>query len=457
MREITKIGGRNTQPVKRKRVAAYARVSSGKDAQLHSLSAQISYYNNYIGSRGDWELAGIYADEAMTGTKENRPQFQKLLSDCRAGKIDMVIVKSITRLARNTVTLLETARELKALEIDILFEKENIHTLSTDGELMLTLLASFAQEESRSASENVKWRIRKNFERGIPTGGGLFGYRFKDGMLQVVPEEAEIVKQIFNNFLSGMGIAPIAKKLNREGVPTRRGNLWSKSAIRGVLQRETYTGNLLLQKTYKSDHITKKKMINHGELPMYYVEDSHEAIIDRKTFQRVQNELERRAAEYSRPHTARSASPYLFTGMIRCGLCGRHFSRKLTASDKKYTKKPQWVCSTFHVYGKSECPSQRIPEDILIAKTSEVLGHDGWGREELTRDIDEILVPEHNCLVYVFHDGHMESVHWRHPSRRESWTPEMRQKARERQLEVIRQKRKGDEKECRHLQEKSKR
>ena len=206
MREITKIGGRNTQPVKRKRVAAYARVSSGKDAQLHSLSAQISYYNNYIGSRGDWELAGIYADEAMTGTKENRPQFQKLLSDCRAGKIDMVIVKSITRLARNTVTLLETARELKALEIDVFFEKENIHTLSTDGELMLTLLASFAQEESRSASENVKWRIRKNFERGIPTGGGLFGYRFKDGMLQVVPEEAEIVKQIFNNFLSGMEI-----------------------------------------------------------------------------------------------------------------------------------------------------------------------------------------------------------------------------------------------------------
>lgn len=229
MREITKIGGRNTQPVKRKRVAAYARVSSGKDAQLHSLSAQISYYNSYIGSRGDWELAGIYADEAMTGTKENRPQFQKLLSDCRAGKIDMVIVKSITRLARNTVTLLETARELKALEIDIFFEKENIHTLSTDGELMLTLLASFAQEESRSASENVKWRIRKNFERGIPTGGGLFGYRFKDGMLQVVPEEAEIVKQIFNNFLSGMGIAPIAKKLNREGVPTRRGNYGARA------------------------------------------------------------------------------------------------------------------------------------------------------------------------------------------------------------------------------------
>lgn len=162
MREVIKLDAKKILPVQRKRVAAYVRVSSGKDAQLHSLSAQISYYNNYIGSRGDWELAGIYADEAMTGTKDNRPEFQKMLTDCRAGKIDMVIAKSITRLARNTVTLLETARELKALGIDIYFEKENIHSLSTDGELMLTLLASFAQEESRSVSENVKWRIRKS-------------------------------------------------------------------------------------------------------------------------------------------------------------------------------------------------------------------------------------------------------------------------------------------------------
>ena len=166
MRKITKLESKAFLPVERKRVAAYARVSSGKDAQLHSLSAQISYYNHYIGSRGDWRLVGIYADEALTGTKEDRPEFLRLLKDCRTGKIDLVITKSLTRLARNTVTLLETVRELKALGIDIFFEKENIHTLSTDGELMLTLLASFAQEESRSASENMKWRIRKKFEQG---------------------------------------------------------------------------------------------------------------------------------------------------------------------------------------------------------------------------------------------------------------------------------------------------
>ena len=271
MREVIKLDAKKILPVQRKRVAAYVRVSSGKDAQLHSLSAQISYYNNYIGSRGDWELAGIYADEAMTGTKDNRPEFQKMLTDCRAGKIDMVIAKSITRLARNTVTLLETARELKALGIDIYFEKENIHSLSTDGELMLTLLASFAQEESRSVSENVKWRIRKKFEAGIPTGQRLLGYYFKDGMLQVVPEEAKIVRQIFDDFLSGMGRSAIVRKLNRMGITTVHGNPWDTNTLYYLLRNEKYTGNLLLQKTYSLDHISKKDVKNHGELPMYYV------------------------------------------------------------------------------------------------------------------------------------------------------------------------------------------
>ena len=432
MREVIKLERTILKPVQRKRAAAYVRVSSGKDAQLHSLSAQISYYNDYIGRRGDWELVGIYADEAMTGTKENRPQFQKLLSDCRAGKIDIVIAKSITRLARNTVTLLETARELKILGIDIYFEKENIHTLSTDGELMLTLLASFAQEESRSASENVKWRIRKNFEQGIPSGGSMLGYRFGDGTLQVVPGEAEIVKQIFEDFLSGMGMVSIAKKLNRLNVPTKSGAPWSKNSVKTILKQDKYTGNLLLQKTYKSDHINKKKMANRGELPMYFVENSHEPIISKEVFDEVQRELESRAQKYvfSKP----TEQPYLFTGLIRCGLCGGHFFRKLTASGKKYKKKATWICHTFHNYGKGECPSQRIPEDILIAKTSEILGHDGWSRGELLQNVSEILVPEHNYLVYVFHDGRMEGIHWQNPSRRESWTPEMRQKARENTL-----------------------
>lgn len=439
MREITKIEGRTTQPVKRKRVAAYARVSSGKDAQLHSLSAQISYYNNYIGRRGDWELAGIYADGAMTGTKENRPEFQKLLEDCRAGKIDMVIAKSITRLARNTVTLLETARELKTLDVDIYFEKENIHTLSSDGELMLTLLASFAQEESRSASENVKWRIRKQFEKGYSTYIDMYGYRFRNNTLEIVPEEAEIVRQVFADYLSGMGKTAIAKELNRQKVPAKSGSLWRGTTIHDMLTNEKYTGDLILQKFYRTDHITKKNVRNHGERPMYHVEDCHEPIIDKATFTAVQAEIRRRR-EKAAP--ARMPSEhYLFTGLVRCGQCGSTFYRRISNRNTKYAK-PVWTCQLFDTIGKEACPAKQIPENILIAKTSEILGTDEWDREILLRQVKEIQVPQNNTLIYVFYDGHTKEITWQHKSRRESWTPEMRQKARERELERIKRKRK---------------
>ena len=203
------------------------------------------------GSRGDWQLVKIYADEAMTGTRDDRPQFQQLLADCRAGKIDMVITKSVTRLARNTLTVLNTARELKSLGIDIYFEKENIHTISSDGELMLTLLATFAQEESLSASENVKWRIRKKFEQGYSTYIDMYGYRFRDNILQIVPEEAQVVRQVFEDYLSGIGKSSIARKLNRQKIPTKSGSLWRGTTIHDMLTNEKYTGSLLLQKTYK--------------------------------------------------------------------------------------------------------------------------------------------------------------------------------------------------------------
>jgi len=187
----------------RKRVAAYARVSSGKDAMLHSLSAQVSYYSSLIQKHGDWLYVGVYADEAKTGTKDNRADFQRLIADCRAGKIDMVITKSISRFARNTVTLLQTVRELKALGVDVFFEEQNIHTMSADGELMMTILASYAQEESRSASENQKWRIKRNFEAGMPWNGTLLGYRMVDGRYEIIPEEAELVRRIYSLYLSG--------------------------------------------------------------------------------------------------------------------------------------------------------------------------------------------------------------------------------------------------------------
>lgn len=435
MREIVKLDCTMQCPVKRKRVAAYTRVSTIKETMHHSLSAQISYYNRYIGSRGDWEFAGIYADEGMTGTRSDRPEFLRLLKDCRAGKIDMVITKSVTRLARNTLTLLETARELKALGIDIYFEKENIHTLSADGEFMLTVLALFAQEESRSASENVKWRIRKNFEKGIPNAGNTLGYRLINGTLKIVPEEAEIVKQIFNDYLMGMGRMAIAKKLTAMGVPAKHGRPWSANTLYSILRNEKYIGDLLLQKTHRPDHMSKKDIANHGELPMYYVENNHEPIISRKVFQEVQKEIERREKKYY--VTPTSSKIYPFTGLLHCGMCGKRFRRKSVASGGRYPVKPVWICQTFNTYGKKVCPAQQIPESILNKKTLELLGLTTLERETLLQHISEIQVPGHNHLVYVFRDGHTVDVYWQNPSRRESWTPEMKERARQRQLAII--------------------
>lgn len=441
MKRIIKLEGTKIRTFIRKRVAAYARVSSDKEAQLHSLSAQISYYNSYIGSREDWEFAGVYADEALTGTKDNRPEFQRMLADCRDGKIDIVITKSITRFARNTVTLLATIRELRDLGIDVYFEKENIHTLSADGELMITLLAAYAQEESYNVSENQKWRIRKMFEQGRPNTGRMLGYRLKNGVLQIIPDEAEIVKMIFNDYLSGMGRNAIMKKLIRMGIPTMSGGQWRENAIWRILTNEKYTGDMLLQKTFSIDHLTKKRMINHGEKRRYFVENSHEPIIDKETFTKVQQEMARRAERF--PSTAQHVTEYPFTRLIRCGFCGRHFRRKITASGTKYSK-PVWICSTFNTYGKDICSAQQIPEKILMEKTSEVLGTPDWDRETLLSYISEIRVPEHNLLMYVFHDGHTEEVAWQNPSRRESWSKEMKQSARERQLQAIERRRKDD-------------
>lgn len=246
---------------KAKRVAAYARVSSGKDAMLHSLSAQISCYSERIQGHPGWLYAGVYSDEALTGTKDNRSGFQSHLADCRSGKIDMDIVKSIFRLARNTVTLLETVRELKSLGVDVYFEEQNIHTLSNEGELMLTILASYAQEESLSVSENQKRRIQKNFKEGKPWNSTMLGYRNVNEMLTVVPEEAEIVKRIFDMYLSGMGIQSIANTLNREGIPTRLGAKFKYTGIYKTLRNEAYAGrksaaseNLQRQPHHKTHH-----------------------------------------------------------------------------------------------------------------------------------------------------------------------------------------------------------
>ncbi len=407
---------------RRRRVAAYARVSSGKDAMLHSLSAQVSYYSQHIRRNPEWEYAGVYVDEALTGTKENREGFQRLLTDCRAGKIDIVLTKSISRFARNTVTLLETVRELKALGVDVYFEEQNIHTESSDGELMLTILASYAQEESRSVSENCKWRIRQKFAQGIPATTPLTGYRIHKGEFSIEPEEAALIRMIFRDYAMGLGRNAIQRKLADMGARSRFGGEWTDAHLRELLRNEKYSGDILMQKYFRADHLSKQDIKNSGQIDRYFMQDHHAPIVDRETFQHVQDRMDLQRETHAGTGGRRGA----FSGMLHCTKCGKSYKRKTTHG------KAAWQCSTFITLGKRFCHTKQIPEDILIATTVSVLGITEFDEEVFLNQIERIEVPAFNHLVYIFKDGHREERIWQDKSRRDSWTDEMRQQARRR-------------------------
>ena len=435
MIHIEEIPAKPKEP-KKIRVAAYARVSSDKDAAFHSLEAQAEYYRDYVAARPDWELVSIYSDNGISGTTIHRPEFQRMLQDCRDGNINLVVTKSVTRFARNTVILLETIRDLKKLGVDCYFEKEDMHSISPDGELLLTLLAMYAEEEARSASENQKWRIQKLYDQGKPAGGHVFGYRLVGDKFEIVPEEAEIVKEIFALYLSGMGYAKIARTLIERGIASCFGGTWSSASVRDILLNEKYTGDLLLQKYFREDFRTKKDRKNTGELRKVYVKNSHDAIIDRQTFQAVQQEIEHRSARQMEIMAHRTVghenSGKLFTGLISCGCCGGTYVRKYT--NAKSGDQPIWICNQYFKYGKAACLSQRISEDILIEKTKEILGVSELNREKILGAISRIIVPEHHCLIYELADGSTADAHWEHPSRKLSWTDEMREAARQKAL-----------------------
>ena len=430
--QIRQVRPAATPILRRKRVAAYCRVSTGKDAMLHSLSAQVSHYSAYIQARPGWEYAGVYADEAFTGTKNERPRFQQMLSDCRAGKIDLILTKSISRFARNTLTMLETVRELKTLGVDVFFEEQNIHSMSGDGELMLTILASFAQEESRSVSDNCKWRIRKDFSEGRPMNLPLlYGYKSMQGKIAVDEEEAAVVRSVFKEYLSGAGSPRIAARLREAAIPRRFGGTWTATAVIEMLSNEKYTGDSLLQKTYTEDHLSKKTKKNRGELDRYYAENTHPAIIDHETYERAQQIMARRREEINirKPTGAR----YPLTGKIVCGRCGAHYNRRTRSTGRGSIPRYTWQCLTYLSRGKRFCPAKQIPEETLNALTCEALGV-----EELTEiaaeTLEEILVIGENRLRFVSRDGRTEEKEWAWESRSGSWTPEMRRKASERML-----------------------
>lgn len=287
MKTVKTIQSKTLLPTKQLRVADYVRVSHSH--LMQSLSHQISYYSEKIQHHPNWEYKGVYVDQAISGrTRKHRKEYERLIEDCQKGEIDMILTKSISRFGRNTVELLSTIRELKQLNISIRFEKEKIDTLTTDGELLLTLLAGVAQEESESISQNIRWKVKKKFEQGLPhVPQDMYGYRWQIDQYVIEPHEASVIQQIYEWYLSGITPTKIAKRLNERGETTRKGNAFTRSIVHRVLEQETYTGVLILQKTYR--HTGKGRSIpNDGVLQKYIVEHAHDAIISKELFERVQ-------------------------------------------------------------------------------------------------------------------------------------------------------------------------
>lgn len=421
---------------RKKNVAAYARVSTTKDAMLHSLSAQVSYYSELIQSTPGWLYVGAYVDEGITGTKGDRPNFNRLLNDAREGKIDLIITKSISRFARNTITLLETIRELKQLNVDVYFEEQNINSISADGELILTFLASYAQEESKSASENIKWSIRNGFKKGIAWNTNVLGYQFNKGKPTIIEDEAKVVKYIFQEYLSGKGTIAIAKELNEKGYLTKLNRQWRHGGVAYVLRNYLYTGNMLLQSTFKDSFITKRKVINHGELPRYHAENTHEAIISLDTFMEVQNVIKER--QNARKPQPKSNKPTIYRDLLICEHCGKKYRRKVTG-DKSY-----WMCATYNMLGREACPSKQIPEPILSEIITKVLDIKDLTNANIKEQINHIMLNNNQELKIQFKDGRISLLNWHHKSRKHSWTPEMKEAARRKAKEVVNEKNNGN-------------
>ncbi|MTI71099.1 MAG: recombinase family protein [Firmicutes bacterium] len=352
----------------KKRVCAYARVSTLSEKQGDSLENQIIYYKKLINANPNYKYVGVFADRGITGTTENRPEFQKMIKLCKEGKIDLIITKSISRFARNTTVMLKIVRELKELGVEVKFEKENINTLSGDGELMLTVLSSFAEEESRNVSENLKWRFRKKFEKGelVINTNRFLGYNIdeKDNLI-INEKEARIVKRIYLEYLKGKGSYKIAKLLNEEKVPTVTGAKWHDSTILKVLKNEKYKGDVKLQKTYVPDHLSKRKKINNGAVDSFYIEDNHDPIISKEDWAKVQEVMKKRAKTKGNVKGLKKyANRYKLSGMLYCSKCGAYLKRRTWNSKHDY-RKIVWQCNSYVRHGKKACSGTSIDDEII--------------------------------------------------------------------------------------------
>ena len=356
------------------RVAAYCRVSTEQEEQQNSYQVQIAYYTDLINRKKEWTLAGVFADEGISGTQtKKRTEFNRMIRMCKKKKIDLVITKSISRFARNTVDCLEYVRQLKDLGIGVIFEKENINTLKMTSEFMIALYGSFAQAESESISKNVSWGKEKAFREGkVPFQyKHLLGYRKgADGKPEIVPEEAETVRSIFSLYLDGYTLLNIAQILMNQKITTATGKSeWTKSAIQSILKNEKYVGDALLQKTFTVDCITHKVVKNNGERPMYLITDHHTPIIDRDTFNRVQQEIARRSSkrkisDQTKTEQGKYSGKYALSELLICGQCGTPYRRRIWTKNGK--KQVVWRCISRLEHGKKYCPdSPTIKEKNL--------------------------------------------------------------------------------------------
>lgn len=376
--------------LKKLKVGAYARVSTDSSEQEDSLENQKAYFKDYIQSNPEWEFVGVYADQGISGYKESRPRFQEMIQDARDGKIDLIVVKSVSRFARNTETVLKFSRELKSIGVGIFFQLQNINTLTCAGELMLTILAAFAQAESEDASENTKLTVRRKFEKGIPVSGieRTYGYcSLEDGTIAVNEEEARTVRFMFDLAARGVWQSKIRQALNDRGIPAPESDTWDDRAVSRILHNVSYKGDLVLQKTWLDTQ--RKRHKNEGQASQWYITEDHPAIIDPEQWDAVQEILAERSEAYSKkpqpkPHSSNSHSSFPLSGKLYCPRCGSHLIHKWSNGGKS----EYWACRKNLKEGSAACRGIWLPAAVA----------NSWGKVE--EDLTVLTGKDENGMAF---------------------------------------------------------
>ncbi len=380
-------------------VCAYARVSTDNFEQEESFERQVQHYTAYIQSRHEWKFGGVYADEGLTGTRaDRRPEFLRMIQDCRDGKVNKILVKSVSRFARNTLDALGYIRELREIGVGVYFESENIDSLEPGGEVLLTILAAMAEQESRTMSSNIRWAYQKRFKSGkaLVNTSQMLGYtKDAEDNYAIVEEEAKIVRRIFREYLGGMTTRQIANGLERDGILSPVGKeKWYHKTIQNMLENEKYTGCALMGKTYKPDVLSKRRLKNEGQRPSYYIENSHPAIISKEMFDLVQAETEKRMSLRSTSETGdgKYSSMYVLSGLLVCGNCGGKYRRH--KREYKGEEQITWICINHQRNGNAVCDAKSLKEEEIIKAYNKVMGQLAEYKEEIATILKENINQE---------------------------------------------------------------